>query len=108
MVTATLGSKGALVFDGTRFYRQLPHLVRPVDTMGAGDSFAAAMLVHLLQAMDSHETFPWESSLFCAGTLPAALEAAAEFSSKTCLVHGAFDCGVPVPPSLKHRIYQSI
>ena len=40
VVTATRGSKGATVYDGAHFYRQLPHLVEPVDTMGAGDSFA--------------------------------------------------------------------
>ena len=30
VVVATRGSKGATVFDGTKFYRQLPHLVEPV------------------------------------------------------------------------------
>ena len=50
VVVATRGSKGATVFDGERFYLQAPDLVEPVDTMGAGDSFATAMLVSVLKA----------------------------------------------------------
>ena len=106
VVTATRGSKGATVYDGAHFYRQLPHLVEPVDTMGAGDSFATAMLIHLLNAMEPERRTKWDSELFRAGTIPAALEQAAHYSAQTCLTHGAFGCGTPVPDSVRARIYE--
>lgn len=105
-VVATRGSEGATVFDGSRIYRQLPHLVEPVDTMGAGDSFATAMLVSLLEAMEPEGPRKWSGTLFRTAALPAALDRAAAFSAKTCLTHGAFGCGVPVPDSMRERIYQ--
>ena len=45
IVTATRGSKGAVVYDGRRIYRQLPHYVEPVDTMGAGDIYKVGELI---------------------------------------------------------------
>ncbi len=40
----TLGSKGALVFDGNEFHTIEPYSVTAIDTNGAGDMFAAAFL----------------------------------------------------------------
>lgn len=40
----TLGSKGALVFDGDRLHNIPPHTITAVDTNGAGDMFAGAFL----------------------------------------------------------------
>ena len=97
VVTATRGSKGATVFDGSRFYEQSPHLVEPVDTMGAGDSFATAMLIFLLQALEKEGKNAWSWESFRSNALPQALDKAAAFSARNCLVHGAFGCGVPVP-----------
>lgn len=88
-VTATRGSLGALVYDGVRFYTQMPDYVEPKDTMGAGDSFAAAMLTGLLQQKPMEE----------------ALAHAAAFSAKTCLTDGAFGYGIPVPQELHARIF---
>ena len=62
MVTATRGSKGATVFDGERFYRQLPDYVTPVDTMGAGDSFATAMLITILKKLETQPEGSWKNS----------------------------------------------
>ena len=50
MVIATRGSYGAVLFDGTQFYEQPPHLVEAVDTLGAGDSFATAFLLSFLES----------------------------------------------------------
>ena len=60
VVTATRGSKGATVYDGHHFYRQLPDYVIPVDTMGAGDSFATAMLVTILKKLEEESEANWE------------------------------------------------
>ena len=83
VVTATRGSRGATVFDGTTFYRQLQ------DLEGEGKN-----------------TWSWEG--FRASALPKALDKAAAFSSQTCLVHGAFGCGVPVPEELRARMYEGV
>jgi sugar/nucleoside kinase (ribokinase family) len=40
----TLGSRGALVFDGTRITHVLSYETKVVDTVGAGDVFAGAFL----------------------------------------------------------------
>ena len=106
IVTATRGSKGAVVYDGRRIYRQLPHYVEPVDTMGAGDSFATALLVALLT--DLKRT---GGDLPAAGAsgkleefLPAALDKAAAFAAETCLTDGAFGHGIRVPESVRGRV----
>ncbi len=108
VVTATRGSRGATVFDGVRFYRQQPHLVEAVDTMGAGDSFATAMLVSVLEALEARGRSAWADAGVRAAVLPDALEKAAAFAAHTCLVHGAFGCGTPVPDSVRARVYEGV
>lgn len=104
VITATRGSNGTIVYDGTRFYIQQPMLVNPIDTMGAGDSFATSMLVNIAEALEKDGVENWNSSPYRAEILPGALQAAAEFASKTCLIDGAFGCGVPIPESMKARV----
>ena len=89
MVIATRGSEGATLYDGTDFYTQPPHLVEAVDTLGAGDSFATAFLIEWLKHKDPAEKDPAVRS----AVIQEALKHAAEFSSKTCLVYGAFGEG---------------
>lgn len=48
----TLGSKGALVYDGSRYHQIAPHPVKAVDTNGAGDMFAGAFLYAITQGHD--------------------------------------------------------
>lgn len=76
---ATMGAEGALLYDGVSFYKQIPKLIEAVDTLGAGDSFLTAFLLHYLQQeQDGLET---------------ALAKAAEFAAASCLVEGAFGHG---------------
>ncbi len=77
MVIATRGSEGSLVYDGERFYRNVPERVDAVDTLGAGDSFATAFLLSVLQGDGIGE----------------AMEKGARFAAKTCMVNGAFGHG---------------
>ena len=72
-------------------------------------SFASfsILLVSLLQGMEKNGG-RWADPACRALLLPGALEAAADFSAKNCLVHGAFDCGVPVPASVHDRIYEGV
>ncbi len=48
----TLGSKGALLFDGNDFIKVASHKVTAVDTNGAGDMFAGAFLYGISNGLD--------------------------------------------------------
>ena len=48
----TLGSKGAIVFDGETTTTIAPHVVKAVDTNGAGDMFAGAFLYAITHGHD--------------------------------------------------------
>lgn len=86
MALCTRGSEGAYLFDGIRFYRQEPNLVKAVDTMAAGDSFITCFIVNYLNKNK-------EANLNKETAIKESLEAAAEFSSKQCLIDGSFGFG---------------
>ena len=48
----TLGSKGALVFDGQNLHSIPPHTITAIDTNGAGDMFAGAFLYAITHGHD--------------------------------------------------------
>lgn len=103
-VVATRGGLGALVYDGANILYQKPNLVRAVDTMGAGDSFAACILVYIAQVLKKDGCESWQNAGYRAGVLVQALADAAVFAAKTCLVSGAFGYGIPIPDSLQPAI----
>ncbi len=65
--------------------------VEAVDTLGAGDSFATAFLLSFLESRKKYGIQMKES--IYEKEIRKALEAGAEFSSKTCMVQGAFGHG---------------
>lgn len=78
LAIATLGARGALLFDGSQWLSQAPHTIEPVDTLGAGDAFITAFLL-------AH----------AAGeSLQPSLQQAAAFAARICLVEGAFGAGM--------------
>lgn len=83
-VVITRGSEGALLACAAGQFEAPAALVRPVDTLGAGDNFIARTLVGLL----------------CDEAPDAILEAAAKEAAKTCLSPGAFGHGVPMAVDL--------
>lgn len=89
LVIGTMGSRGAMVYDGNTFYRQKPHLVQPVDTLGAGDSFFTQFILHYLA--EKKKNPKGDHSVL----LTSSLEEGAKFAAKTCLVDGAFGYGIP-------------
>ena len=97
MVIATRGSQGAVLFDGADFYPQPPQLVEAVDTLGAGDSFATAFLLSWTKSLLEQGDKLEQDGALRAKLLKAALEEAAGFSAKTCLVYGAFGKGTAIP-----------
>ncbi|MBV7504159.1 fructoselysine 6-kinase [Bacillus sp. sid0103] len=89
LVLGTMGSRGSIVYDGQSFYRQEPHFVQPIDTLGAGDSFFTAFILHYLSG--KKETPDIQEGVL----LKNSMEEGAKFASKTCLVDGAFGHGIP-------------
>lgn len=92
-IIATRGSYGALYYDGEGFFSQPPKLVKALDTLGAGDSFAAAFLLSFTESMEREPEKMRDDRSFYENELKKALEAGAEFASKTCMVQGAFGYG---------------
>ena len=81
LVLVTQGKDGATVFDGARFYHQGIVDTEVVDTLGAGDSFAARFLVEHLGGV----------------AIQQAMSKAAESAAETCRYYGAFGHGMPIP-----------
>lgn len=86
LVLCTMGEKGALLFDGNKFYMQEPKLVKAIDTMGAGDSFITCFMMNYLRGIK-------EGNLAQEEIITNSLAEAADFSSKQCLVEGSFGYG---------------
>ncbi len=80
LVLATRGSQGAWVYDGSRTLHQGVIPVQVVDTLGAGDAFAARFLVEALGGVP----------------LPQAMQLAAESAAENCTHYGAFGYGQPI------------
>lgn len=74
LVIVTMGEHGSLCFDGEKLHEQGVDAVDAVDTMGAGDSYAAGFLVRYFDTRD----------------VDAAMAFAARRAARTCTVHGAF------------------
>jgi fructoselysine 6-kinase len=80
LVVATRGKDGAWVFDGDTFHHQGIVPVEVVDTLGAGDAFAACFLAS-----------------YAGGTpIPSALQKAAQFAARNCTHFGAFGYEKPL------------
>lgn len=83
-VLVTNGTKGQILFDGKTSYQGVVKLIKPVDTMGAGDSFFTAFVVSLMKngwTRDCLTNFDMIQNAFAY---------AADYSAQTCLVEGSF------------------
>lgn len=81
IVIITGGEQGALVYAGEQYYDQpVVPAANVVDTLGAGDAFAARFLVEYLRQTP----------------LQTALQRAAESAAETCQYYGAFGYGAPI------------
>lgn len=80
-ILVTSGDKGAMLFAGRAFYRQpvLP-VEKLVDTLGAGDAFAARFMVDYLDGISAQ----------------SALQNAAKTAAEACAFYGAFGHGAPL------------
>ena len=84
LVVGTRGEQGSIALIKEEWLSQGIIPTQVTETMGAGDSFAAACLVALL-----------ESGKITVESVHTALSAAAEFAAKTCTMEGAFGYGQP-------------
>jgi len=81
IVVVTSGEPGALLFDGSQYFHQMIQPVSEVvDTLGAGDAFAAGFMVNYLGSSSVQE----------------ALQKAAISAAETCMYFGAFGHGAPL------------
>ncbi len=91
-VVVTRGAAGAVISDGSCLHRQPAAPAHVVDTLGAGDSFIARLVVRL-----------WEGV-----PLPAAAAAAAAYSAEVCAMPGGFGYGrtllAPEPTAPRHPL----
>jgi len=90
LLIATRGKNGVLLYDGDRYFEYKPDLVKAVDTLGAGDSFAAGFLMSYLE---SRNKYGMDREGEYAACIKAALKKGASMSSKACMIYGAFGCG---------------
>ena len=97
-IVATNGSKGAYFYDGKNLWFQPSHLVKAIDTLGAGDSFATTVLVNYYNSLEADPDAMAGDPTYYETEVKKALEAAAEFSSHVCLSKGAFDHGKRIVP----------
>jgi len=77
LVLLTQGEKGAYLYDGSKLWHQRIIPTKVIDTLGAGDAFAARFLVEYLEKQP----------------VDKALTKAAEAAAETCGYFGAFGHG---------------
>jgi len=81
MVLITNGDQGAMLSDGKSVYHQpVIRIENMVDTLGAGDAFAARFMVDYLRGIP----------------IPEVLENAAQSAADACKYYGAFGYGAPI------------
>jgi fructoselysine 6-kinase len=80
LVLVTRGGEGSWVYDGQQLYHQEIVPTQVIDTLGAGDAFAACFLVK-----------------WAAGeTIPTAMQLAAQSAAENCTHFGAFGYAQPM------------
>lgn len=78
LIVATRGKYGSWVYDGQKMYHQDIFEVEAIDSLGAGDAFAARFLVEY----------------FDGTPIPEAMLRAAQSAAQNCTWYGAFGHGV--------------
>ena len=88
-VIATRGEQGSYFFDGEEIYFCETNEVKPVDTLGAGDSYLAAFMVsyipYYLENIANPQPHP--------SAIEKAMKNGSEFAAKNVMFKGAFGYG---------------
>lgn len=88
----TRGSEPTIAYDGNKFICQEICKVKPVDTMGAGDSYISAFILNYL-SVEADELKKTENKI------KSAMARAAEFAAEVIVKEGALGIGYDVNPS---------
>ena len=84
----TRGQEGALLVGPRGVHEEPAQPVEAIDTLGAGDTFIASVLVGLLEERQPREL----------------LSRAAQAAAQTCLMRGAFGHGAPMAIDLSNMM----
>jgi len=96
VVLGTVGEDGSyLLYRGQYYYTEAVKAEDVIDTMGAGDSYFAAFLAHLLKLYVKGE-IKLDGSMDLSRVLVESMKEGAVFSAKMCCREGAFGYGVPL------------
>ena len=87
LIVLTRGSHGSLIYNEGEWSEQASKPIKIADTVGAGDSFTAALVMGLLVKMDLDETHSFATDVACF----------------VCSQKGATPL---LPPALKNKIIQ--
>jgi sugar/nucleoside kinase (ribokinase family) len=99
-VVATMGKQGAMLLDGENLLYRPADPQPALDTLGAGDGFAAALLVVAAEARKKEPSRWKKDAALRKAVYTGALEKAAAFATEVCMVSGAFGLGIKVPDSI--------
>lgn len=83
-IIATKGGEGSIFSDNGTKYHHKADLIEAIDTLGAGDSFLTAFLIHFLSDPQGEDR-----GVF----IEDCMKAASRFAAETCLLEGAFGFG---------------
>jgi sugar/nucleoside kinase (ribokinase family) len=106
VVVATMGRNGAMLFDGINLLYQPSDPTPAIDPMGAGDSFAACMLVSALEEIRACGLNLWSDETDVRKEVfQGALKKASSFATDVCMAPGAFNHGIPLPDDIWNTVF---
>lgn len=92
IIVATRGVEGAIIYDGDMFFMSKPKLVKAIDTLGAGDSYAAAFVTSYVLSIGKEKDCMMSKDKY-SDLVYKCIDNANAFSAKTCMTMGAFGYG---------------
>ena len=100
-VLATRGEEGSYFSDGNEIFSHEAYFVTPLDTLGAGDSYASAFMVSFVGFMKENPDYTHEQFV---AAVQAAMDAGSRFAAKNVMVNGAFGHGIPIPEDQNNKV----
>lgn len=91
VILATRGEKGAILYCGSKYYQYSPIKVNAIDTLGAGDAFAARFLTAYVEQFGNNF-----KKVDNKEKIDICFNKAGEMARKACMVHGAFGMGTDI------------